>query len=118
MYTSKPSEKKPSALSKSSYSATGSSNASYLFVNEHRKTAEHVKLAPRQVEVRAQRQLKSFEQSLELERQKIKEKVLVARENATLVGHRNLLNERLPKEVKSRSLNAQSQSPQMVSMKI
>ena len=108
MYTSKPSEKKPSALSKSSYSATGSSNASYLFVNEHRKTAE----------VRAQRQLKSFEQSLELERQKIKEKVLVARENATLVGHRNLLNERLPKEVKSRSLNAQSQSPQMVSMKI
>ena len=99
-HSSKPSEKKASALSKCSYSATGSSNASYLSVSERRKSAEHAKLAARQAEERAQRQLKLLEQSFELERQKIKEEVLVARENATLVEHQNLLNECLPKEVK------------------
>ena len=109
-HSSKPSEKKASALSKSSYSATGSSNASYLSVSERRKTAEHAKLASRQIEERAQRQLKLLEQSFELERQKIKEEVLVAHENATLVEHQNLLNECLPKEVKGRFLSAQSQS--------
>ena len=51
-----------------------------------------------------------MEQSSELETQKIKEGVLVAYENATLVEHRNLLNECLPKEVKGRYLSAQSQS--------
>ena len=55
-------------------------------------------------------QLKFLEQSFELERQKIKEKVLVARENAILVEQTNLLNECLPKVVKVRSLSAQSQS--------
>ena len=35
---------------------------------------------------------------------------MVARENATLVEHWNLLNECLPKEVQDRSLSAQSQS--------
>ena len=109
-HSSKPSEKNASALSKSSYSATGSSNAPYLSVSEHRKTAEHAKLASRQVEERAQRQLKLLEQSFELERQKIKEEVLVALENATLVEYQNLLNECLPKEVKGRFLSAQSQS--------
>ena len=44
-----------------------------------------------------------MEQSFELERQKIEEEVLVARENATLVEHQNFLNECLPKEVKGRS---------------
>ena len=66
-----------------------------------------MKLAARQAEEHAQRQLKLFEQSFELERQKIKEEVLVARENETLVEHQNFLNECLPKEVKGRS---QSQS--------
>ena len=107
-HSSKPSEKKASALSKCSYSATGSSNASYLSVSECRKSAEHAKLAARQAEERAQRQLKLLEQSFELERQKIKEEVLVARENATLVEHQHFLNERLPKEVKVRS---RSESP-------
>ena len=51
-----------------------------------------------------------MEQSLGLERQKIKDEVLVARENATLVEHWNLLNECLPNKVKGRSLSAQSQS--------
>ena len=110
--SSKPSEKKASALSKSSYSATGSysvTGSSYLSVSERRKTAEHAKLAARQVAERAQRQLKLLEQSFELERQTIKEEVLVAHKNATLVEHQNL-NECLPKEVKGRSLSAQSQS--------
>ena len=96
----KPSEKKPSALSNSSYSDTDSSNASYLSVSECRNTAEHAKLAARQVGERAQRQIKLLEQSFEHERQKNKEEVLVARENATLAEHQNLLNECLPKEVK------------------
>ena len=73
-YSSKRSEKKPSALSKSSYSATGSSNTSYLPVSECRKTAEHAKLAARQVEERGQRQLKLLEQPFELERQKLRKK--------------------------------------------
>ena len=106
-HSSQPSEKKASVLSKSSYSTTGSSNASYLSVRERRKSAEHAKLAARQAEERAQRQLKLLEQSFELERQKSKEEVLVARENATHVEHRNFLNECLPKEVEGRS---QSQS--------
>ena len=106
----KPSEKKPSALSNSSYSDTDSSNASYFSVSECRNTAEHAKLAARQVEERAQRQIKLLEQLFEHERQKNKEEVLVARENATLVEHQNLLNECLPKEVKGWSLSAQSQS--------
>ena len=62
-HSSKPSKKKASALSKSSDSATGSSNASYLPVNECRRSAEQVsrKLAARQAEERAQRQLKLLE---------------------------------------------------------
>ena len=51
-----------------------------------------------------------MEQSLGLERQKIKDEVLVAHENATLVEHWNLLNECLPNKVKGGSLSAQSQS--------
>ena len=43
----------------------------------------------------------------ELERQEIKEEVLVAHKNATLIEHQKFLNECLPKEVKRRS---QSQS--------
>ena len=75
--------------------------------SERRESAEHAKLVARQVEERAQRQRKLLEQSFELERQKIKKEVLVARENATFVEHQNFLNECLPKEVKGRS---QSQS--------
>ena len=62
-HSSKPSKKKASALSKSSDSATGSSNASYLSVNKCRRSAEQVsrKLAARQAEERAQRQLKLLE---------------------------------------------------------
>ena len=101
-HSSQPSEKKASVLSKSSYSTTGSSNATYLSVRERRKSAEHAKLAASR-----RRQLKLLKQSFELERQKSKEEVLVARENATHVEHRNFLNECLPKEVKVRS---QSQS--------
>ena len=111
LYSSKPSEKRPSALSKSFYSAKGSSSASYLSVSEHRKTAKHAQLATKEVEERAQRQLKVLEQSFEFERRKLKKEVLVSRENATLVEHRNLLNECLPKEVKGRSLSPKPQSP-------
>ena len=68
-HSSKPSKKKSSALSKYSYSATGSSSTSYLSVSECHKTAEHVKLATRQVEERTQRQLKLLEQSFEFETQ-------------------------------------------------
>ena len=81
-----------------------------MSISERRKTAEHAKLATRQIKGRAQMQLKFLEQSFELERQKIKEEVLVARENAILVEQTNLLNECLPKVVKVRSLSAQSQS--------
>ena len=63
---SKPSEKKASAPPKTSYSATGFSNTSYLSVSERHKTAEHAKLASRQAEERAQRQCKLSEQSFEL----------------------------------------------------
>ena len=77
---------------------------------ERRKPTEHAKLAARQVEEPAQRQLKLLEQWFELERQKIKEEILVAHENETIVEHGNFLNECLLKEVKSRSLNAQCQS--------
>ena len=102
-HSSKPSEKKASALSKSSYSTTGSSNPSYLSFSERRKSAEPAKLAARQAEEHAQRQLKLLEQSFELERQKIKYEVLVARENATPAKHQNFLNKCFPKEVKGRS---------------
>ena len=101
LHNSKLSEKKASALSKSSYSATGSSKAFYLSVIECRKSAEHTKLVARQAEACTQRQLNLLEQSFELERHKIKEEVLVVFE------HRNFLNECLPKDVKRRS---QSQS--------
>ena len=60
---------------------------------ERRKPTEHAKLAARQVEEPAQRQLKLLEQWLELERQKIKEEILVAHENETIVEHGNFLNE-------------------------
>ena len=74
MHSSKLSEKKPSALSKSSYSAAGPSNASYLSVSECRKTAEHAKLAARQVEERTQMQLKLLERSFEFEGKKLRKK--------------------------------------------
>ena len=102
-HSSKPSKKKASALSKSSYFTTGSSNALYLSVSERRKSVEHAKLVARQAEEHTQRQFKLLEQSFELERQKIEGEVLVARENATLVEHQNFLKECLPKEVKGRS---------------
>ena len=103
-HSSKPSQKKASALSKFSYSTTGSTNTSYLSVSERRKSAEHAKLAAaKQAEERAQRQLKLLEQSFDLERQRIKEEVIVSHENATLVEHQNFLNECLPKEVKGKS---------------
>ena len=102
-HSSKPSQKKASALSKFSYSTTGSTNTLYLSVSERRKSAEHAKLAARQAEERAQRQLKLLEQSFDLERQRIKEEVIVSHENATLVEHQNFLNECLPKEVKGKS---------------
>ena len=102
-HSSKPSQQKASALSKSSYSTTGSTNTSYVSVSERRKSPEHAKLAARQAEERAQRQLKLLEQSFDLERQRIKEEVIVSRENATLVEHQNFLNECLPKEVKGKS---------------
>ena len=44
-HSSQPSEKKASVLSKSSYSITGSSNASYLSTRERCKSAEYAKLA-------------------------------------------------------------------------
>ena len=59
-----------------------------------------------------------LEKSFKLERQKSKEEVLISQENATLVEYRNLPNVCLPKEIKGRSLSAQSHSLQMVSMKI
>ena len=77
-HSSKPSEKKASAFSKSSYSTTGSSNVSYLSVSERRKTAEHAKLAAKQVKERAQRQLKllELERNLSLKGNKLRKKYL------------------------------------------
>ena len=64
LYSSKPSEKKPSALSKFSYSVTGSLSVSDLSVSDDRKTTEHAKLAAKQVEECAQRQLKLLHNSI------------------------------------------------------
>ena len=73
-HSSKPSKKKASALSKSSYFTTGSSNALYLSVSERRKSAEHAKLAARQAEERTQRQLSYWSNRLSLKGKKLRKK--------------------------------------------
>lgn len=82
-----------------------------MSVSEHQKTAENANLAGRQAVERTPRQLKLLEQWLELQKQKIKDQVIVPHENATLSEHRNLLNEFLTKGVRSKCLSAQTQSP-------
>lgn len=60
--------------------------------------------------MQAERQLKKYEQSFQLERKTIKEEVLIACENARLTEYKRFPNTCLPKEVKSKLLSAQSQS--------
>ena len=76
-----------SSLSKSLSNSVSSSssknpNAFYLSLNERRKSSEQAQLVAKQAEECAKKQLKLLEKSFELEKQKITEEVLIAREDA------------------------------------
>ena len=79
-----------------SSSSSKNSNAYCLSLNEPRKTSEHAQLVSKQAEECAKRQLKLLEKSFELEKQKITEEVLIAREDAKRVDFNNYLDEALP----------------------
>lgn len=72
------------------------SNAYYLSLNKRRKTYEQAQLVAKQVEERAKRQIKLLEKAFELEKQKITEEVLIAREDVERVEFDNYLDKALP----------------------
>ena len=71
------------------------SNAYYLSLNERRKSSEKTQLVAKQAEERAKRKLKLLEESLELEKQKVTQEVLIAREGATRFEFNNYFDEAL-----------------------
>ena len=58
------------------------SSISYISLNKRRKTTEHTKLIAKQTEEHAQMQLKLLEQTFKLEKEKLREEALIAKENA------------------------------------
>ena len=61
-------------------------------MNKRRKTYEQAQLVAKQVEERAKRQIKLLEKAFELEKQKITEEVLIAREDVERVEFDNYLD--------------------------
>ena len=69
----------------SSKSSSSSSRHTYLSILERRKTAEQANLLAIQAEERSKRKLKFLEKSFELEKEKLLDQVIEARNKAALV---------------------------------
>ena len=73
----------------STFSSSKLSSISYISLNERRKTTEHAKIIAKQAKEHAQMQIKLLEQTFELEKEKLREEALIAKENATVAELEN-----------------------------